>query len=44
LQEHEVKLRLLVWGLVLLLLAGSFALYLRPDFMVTLANQLWACF
>jgi hypothetical protein len=21
-----------------------FALYLRPDFMVTLAGQIWACF
>jgi hypothetical protein len=21
-----------------------FALYLQPDFMVTLANQVWACF
>lgn len=25
-------------------LAGVFALYLEPDFMVTLAQQLWACF
>ena len=25
-------------------LAGVFALYLDPDFMVTLAQQLWACF
>ena len=28
-------------GVVLL---GVFALYLQPDFMVTLAQQLWACF
>ena len=28
----------------LLVLALVFALYLQPDFMVTLANQLWSCF
>ncbi|WP_255358070.1 hypothetical protein [Pseudorhodoferax sp. Leaf267] len=25
-------------------LAGTFALYLRPDFLVDLSNQVWACF
>lgn len=25
-------------------LAGVFALYLEPDFMLTLAQLLWACF
>ena len=25
-------------------LAGVFAWYLQPDFMLTLADQLWACF
>lgn len=25
-------------------LLGVFALYTRPDFLVQLANQLWACF
>jgi uncharacterized membrane protein len=25
-------------------LAAVFALYSRPDFLVTLANQVWACF
>jgi len=25
-------------------LLGVFALYLQPDFMVTLAQQVWACF
>lgn len=25
-------------------LGGIFAAYLRPEFMLTLANQLWACF
>lgn len=25
-------------------LVGVFTLYLRPDFMVTVANEIWACF
>jgi hypothetical protein len=28
----------------LCLLLAVFALYTRPDFLVTLANQVWACF
>jgi hypothetical protein len=33
-----------LWVLVLAALAGVFALYTRPDFLITLANQVWACF
>jgi hypothetical protein len=36
--------RLLGWGVSVLVLLGVFALYTRPDFLVTLANQVWACF
>lgn len=36
--------RALVWAVVAAVLAAVFALYLQPDFMVTLANQVWACF
>ena len=36
--------QLLVWGLVLAALLGVFALYARPDFLLTLADQLWSCF
>lgn len=36
--------RALVWAVVATVLAAVFALYLQPDFMVTLANQVWACF
>ena len=25
-------------------LGGVFLLYMKPDFVVTLANQMWACF
>lgn len=36
--------KLLVYGAALAVLLGVFALYTRPDFLVTLADQLWACF
>jgi hypothetical protein len=34
----------MVWVVVTLALLGVFALYRRPDFLMTLANQLWSCF
>ena len=36
--------RIALYGAVLLILLAVFALYLQPDFMVTLAQQVWACF
>ena len=30
--------------LVLAALAGVFALYTRPEFLLQLSNQIWACF
>ena len=36
--------RLLVYALVLLALTGTTILYIQPDFMVQLGNQLWGCF
>lgn len=37
--------RKLLWhGAALALLLAVFALYARPDFLVTLADQLWSCF
>lgn len=36
--------RVVVWAGVLAALAGVFAMYLRPDVIVTLANQVWNCF
>ncbi len=35
---------LLIWAGAAAALAAVFAAYLRPDLVVTLANQLWACF
>jgi len=36
-------LRPLLWGASLLALAAVFALYLQPDFMRLLADQVWSC-
>lgn len=33
-----------VWGVVLATCLAVFMLYLRPGFLFTLADQLWACF
>ncbi len=33
-----------VWALVLVASDAVFALYTRPEFLFTLANQVWACF
>lgn len=35
---------LLYTVLALAALAGAFVLYTRPDFVVQLSNQIWACF
>ena len=36
--------RMAAYSLALAALVGVFLLYLRPDFMVTLAQQVWGCF
>lgn len=36
--------RLFAWTAAIALLAAVFALYLRPDMMLSLATQLWNCF
>jgi len=38
------KQRVAWTGVALLALLLVFLLYTRPDFMVQLSNQLWACF
>lgn len=41
---HAPSLRALSgYALALLALGAVFALYLRPEFMVSLAQQVWAC-
>ena len=34
----------IAWGAAALVLAGVFALYTRPGFMVGVADLVWACF
>ncbi len=36
--------RLTLYALAILALLAVFALYTRPDFLVRLADQVWACF
>ena len=36
--------RSLSWAAVLAVLLAVFALYLQPQIMLTLADQVWACF
>jgi hypothetical protein len=39
------RLRLSLLGLILAVIAGlAFMSYLRPNFVVMVANQLWLCF
>ena len=33
-----------IWTGAVAALLGVFSLYTQPDFLVTLANQVWACF
>lgn len=41
---RPAAIRAMVWAAVALALAGTWALYQRPDFLVNLADQLWSCF
>jgi type II secretory pathway component PulM len=36
--------KLLAYGIAVLVLLAVFALYTRPTILVTLADQIWACF
>ncbi len=36
--------KLTLYALALMVTLGVFALYTRPDFLLTLADQIWACF
>jgi hypothetical protein len=46
-QRHTHRSRYAIYGYyaaAVMACLGVFALYTRPDFLVTLANQVWACF
>jgi len=36
--------KLVFYGVTFCVLVAVFSLYTRPDFLVTLANQIWTCF
>ncbi len=36
--------KLALYTLAIAATVGVFALYTRPDFLLTLADQIWACF
>lgn len=40
----RTPLQWLLGALALAVLMGVFYLYVRPDFMVQMVNQLWGCF
>ena len=33
-----------LWSLAILASLGVFSLYARPEFLITLADQVWSCF
>ena len=43
-QPPRFWLRAGMWASITAILLGVFALYARPEFLMTLADQLWACF
>ncbi|MDO8769057.1 MAG: hypothetical protein Q7K57_10190 [Burkholderiaceae bacterium] len=43
-QRHPLVVRSLAWTAVGLILLAVFTMYLQPDFLVLLANQIWLCF
>jgi hypothetical protein len=40
----QILRRLALWATVLLALGLVFMLYLQPQFMLGMADQIWACF
>jgi flagellar biosynthesis/type III secretory pathway M-ring protein FliF/YscJ len=42
--QHPRLITALAWAIALVALGAVFMLYTRPAFMVTLIDQLWACF
>ena len=43
-QKPGLLLKTLVWIGASLVLLAVFAMYTRPEFLVTLADQVWSCF
>lgn len=43
-QLNQTTKRLFIWVTVAVALGAVFMAYIRPEFMVELANQIWLCF
>jgi hypothetical protein len=39
-----LRLKIALWTLAVAASLGVFSLYTRPDFLLTLSNQVWSCF
>ena len=44
LRPMRIWQRVALWALVAVVLAAVFMLYTQPDFMVRMADHVWACF
>jgi hypothetical protein len=42
--DPNMTKRLLIWAVAATALGAVFMAYIRPEFMVELANQIWLCF
>ncbi|MFG5776851.1 hypothetical protein ACFIQF_07220 [Comamonas sp. J-3] len=43
-QPSRPWLRVVLWALIVAVLAAVFMLYTQPEFMVRMADHVWACF
>jgi len=41
---RPLAIQILVWSAVALALLSTLTLYQRPEFLVSLADQVWSCF
>ena len=39
-----MALKIIFWTIALAVLLAVFSLYARPEFLFSMANQLWSCF
>jgi hypothetical protein len=42
--EPNIVKRILIWAAAIAALGTVFTAYIRPEFVVELANQIWLCF
>jgi len=43
-KAHDMTRKVILWALAIILLLAVFALYTRPEFLLTVADQVWSCF